>query len=1076
VEPDDLRHHATERLGAVAMAVAIEQCVTPRIEHAEAIEEEHRRTVCVRLELEPAIEKELLLSGGHRLPGRGLAARIGLPLPPTSRPALADISSGIVLRINTLGCLAVAGDDGPLAGAAAQPRRLAVLALVARAGERGITRSKVLGYLWPDADEERGRSTLTKALSALRHDLGSEDLFLAGNDLRLNSDVITSDVTEFEDSVAAGRLEHAASLYEGPFLDGFRLPGAPEFERWAEEERAALEHEYETLLERLATRATTSGAPGSAVGWWRKLAATDTLSSRYALGLMEAMIAAGDRAGALQHARVYEALVEQELDVEPDREVVALARRLRSERGPASDISAPAVPVNASPVVAPVDAASQPEGSSPISSADGPPASVAASRPPDRRAWLVRTPTLVAAGALIATALLIALGVWLRGTSPRPASGTVSPPVIALGRITDYRAPGAGDLARPLTDMLATNLARVSALRVVSNARMYEIVSQMRAAPGQDTLGATLVAAARRVGATELVDGAVYDIGGGRLRLDLRRVDLATGDVRQALSVIGGDPFALADSGTARLVAALGGNGPAGSVADVTTKSIAAYRLYDEGLRAYYRNEMPRAASLFEAALREDSTFAMAAYYDVLANSNSTPLARSSSRALRLAAGATDRERLTILAGFARAAFSPDLAAIAETLMVRYPLEVEGHFYTGEGMVQGGDNLGAIPYFERVVSMDSLSLGGQLARCMACEALQDIVTAYTRVDSLGRAEREARRWIALQPRSTEAWRKLVEVLTYEGRTTEASNDLRTWMAFDVGHRSSEAFINAMIAITAGDFPGAERALDEAIHSADAARRSEAYWYLAISHRHAGRLQQALDDARRHRSLGTLPEPPGTAAGPAVMQAQVLFEQGHYRESAALFDSIARWSVMYREPSMRAKFQAFSMANAASAHAAAGDTGLLAAFADTIRVIAAQSGNDRDRRVEHHVRALLLRARHQDDQAIAEFRIAIGSPNEGYTRTNLELGRLLLAHDRAQEAIATLRPAIHGSIESSNLYVTRTELYEALGQAWHALAQHDSAAAYSGRVLRAWANADPSFGTRLAAARRVVDAR
>src|SRR2546422_3948932 len=43
-------------------------------------------------------------------------------------------------------------------------------------------------------------------------------------------------------------------------------------------------------------------------------------------------------------------------------------------------------------------------------------------------------------------------------------------------------------------------------------------------------------------------------------------------------------------------------------VADVTTASFAAYRMYVAGLRAYYREEdPPGAVRLFEAALAEDS-------------------------------------------------------------------------------------------------------------------------------------------------------------------------------------------------------------------------------------------------------------------------------------------------------------------------------------------------------------------------------------------------------------------------------------------------------------------------------------
>jgi DNA-binding SARP family transcriptional activator len=47
------------------------------------------------------------------------------------------------------------------------------------------------------------------------------------------------------------------------------------------------------------------------------LAALDPLNARYALGLMRTMDAAGDRAGAIQHARIYETLVQEELDLPP---------------------------------------------------------------------------------------------------------------------------------------------------------------------------------------------------------------------------------------------------------------------------------------------------------------------------------------------------------------------------------------------------------------------------------------------------------------------------------------------------------------------------------------------------------------------------------------------------------------------------------------------------------------------------------------------------------------------------------------------------------------------------------------
>jgi Tol biopolymer transport system component/DNA-binding SARP family transcriptional activator len=258
-----------------------------------------------------------------------------------------------VLYLQTFGRLAVTAEGQPLAGAAAQPRRLALLAMLACAGDRGLTREKLLAFFWPDADEERGRRGLSQAVYALRQDLGNEEVILGSKDLRLNADVLRSDVADFAAAASGGQWEKAAGLYAGPFLDGFHLPSAPEFERWAEEQRSAYAREYTEALERLARAATGRVDHLAAVGWWRKLAGQDPLNARVATGLMQALVAAGDRNGALQHARIYEALVEQELNLPPDRDVVALAERIRTEPAPAAQAPLPSAAV-AAPAPAPV--------------------------------------------------------------------------------------------------------------------------------------------------------------------------------------------------------------------------------------------------------------------------------------------------------------------------------------------------------------------------------------------------------------------------------------------------------------------------------------------------------------------------------------------------------------------------------------------------------------------------------------------------------------------------------------------------------------------------------------------------
>jgi DNA-binding SARP family transcriptional activator len=160
-----------------------------------------------------------------------------------------------MLRFRTLGGAVVEGETGPTGGAAAQRRSLALLALLALAGDRGISRDRLMAYLWPEVDPERAGHRLTQALYALRRDLQVGTLFLGSADLRLNAELIGSDVAEFTAAHRAGRLEQAVALYAGPFLDGFFLSGAPEFEHWVDNERAGLARDYAEAFEALAAEA-----------------------------------------------------------------------------------------------------------------------------------------------------------------------------------------------------------------------------------------------------------------------------------------------------------------------------------------------------------------------------------------------------------------------------------------------------------------------------------------------------------------------------------------------------------------------------------------------------------------------------------------------------------------------------------------------------------------------------------------------------------------------------------------------------------------------------------------------------
>jgi DNA-binding SARP family transcriptional activator/tetratricopeptide (TPR) repeat protein len=994
-----------------------------------------------------------------------------------------------VLLIKTLGGLVVYDGARALTGAAQQPRRQAILALLARAGDRGVSRDQLLAILWPDADEERARRGLNQALYALRQDLGSEDAITGNRDLRLDPALVDSDVRLFGEERAAGRFEAAAELWGGPFLRGFNLPGVPEFERWVDTERAALTHDYADLLETLANRATERKDPGGAVPWWRRLAALDPLNARTAEGLMRAQAAAGDEAGALRQAEIFAAFYAAELGVAPDPRINALAERIRrGELRPAVPVAPAAAPA-APPVMAEPQTPPAQSVQSRVTPPEAPPAvsdagaitvtsgwaAVALPAGASRRPAPSGTPLasqarsrkvawMVAAVAAIAA---IALAARLR-PPPRAARNANALPVLAVGRIVDYTKASTGDRAAPLGDMLATNLARVPGLEVVSTSRMLELVAQL--AREGDTSSSAVSRAARAAGASEVIDGALYEVAPGRFRLDLRRVDLATGNVRDAHAIAGVDLFALADSGTRELAALAGGTAPEGSLSAVSTRSEAAYAAYASGLRAFYRGDMPGARQLFGTAVREDSSFAMAQFYLARTETDLARLLDAMERARRLSTMAPPREGLTIRSAWAFYQDDPSFRAVAETLSVNYPAEVAGHLWYGQALTRSQQFSAAIPMFQRVIAMDSLGLKGSRAECLACEAYQALIYNYIALDSLPAAERTVRRWMAGQPESPAPYTVLADLLQLQGRTHDANKALG--QAESRGLDGPTAYLTAsVIAMRAEDYRRSDSILEAHVNVGSVNDRFEAGFQLATSRRAQGRFDAALEAlARSREAYAGTPSERLNERGSLLQGGQALFESGRTKEAIRAFDSTTRLVDPRETPATRDRVRMWALVLRASVYGSLADTLMLRRLADSAELLASESPMQRGRALPAYVRALQLDATGKHNEAAALLRSVPHSPITGLQTFDLLLARALVSAGRPKEAVPVLQVLFHGYRGGGGLYTTQTELHEAMALTWDAAGNADSARAHWTHVAEGWKNADPVLAPRLARAK------
>jgi DNA-binding SARP family transcriptional activator/TolB-like protein len=956
------------------------------------------------------------------------------------------------LRLRTFGGLSIENPEAD-SDAGARPRPLALLAILAVAGAKGLTRDRVLAVLWPETDEERARQSLSQAIYSLRRDVGV-DVALSPPALRLDPARISSDVGDFLAAVAAKNWGEAAALYVGPFLDGFYLADAPEFERWVESERALLTTEGIRAIESVAKASAEQGRLEDAAEHWHRLTRLDPGNSRIAASYMEASAVIGDRAAAIAHGRAHTDFLRRELDARPDRGFEQLMSRLReADTAIITETSKPLLQSVPAPALAPV-AESSPE----LTDVPG------RATPRNPRAWAA----LIAAG-VVAISLVSLLG-WRFATTSR----ALRHPVLAVGRIRDLAAPDSAALGGVLSEMLATSLGRLDELQVIANSRMLELTPR-----DADTSRSALSDAARRAGATEIIEGELIPLPEAKLRLEVRRVDIARGLVRGGYRISGSDRVALFDSLTSMIAADFRVVAPVRSLAEVTTSSPVALRFYEEGLRAFYQFDAYAANRLFQSAVREDSTFAMAAYYawrvaKGFEDPSEGPLG---DRAVALASRASARDRLLILTHVGGARSDLRALAAAETLATNYPRDPEALVRAADVVP---DLQRSLQMLNRSIELDSAANPGSSPVCRLCDAFGLLTARYEWADSLDAVQRTLRRWHAFRPDDAAPWAVESNWLIGQGRRVEAEAADRRYES--LGGKSDNVHLGHLVTSMRLDaLDAADQACREGLVSMDKVQFILYRWHCVIALRMQGRYREALALVRDGRVPNSTLVHRGFA--PDSYQAAILdMEMGRPLIAADEFlriyqpdgDAVvpagaAKVKGQPQWDGLHARYAAWLLTLSATAAVAGGDTLRARRLIDSIETIGHRSLFGRDPLLHHFVRGLLLSRAQQHPAAVREFRAAMHSPAFGYTRINYELAKCLLELKRPAEAIPVVQAALRGGLEGSGLYITRTEMHELLAQSFDANRQRDSAAVHYAVVDRSWASADPQLAGRRAAA-------
>ncbi|HEY7634567.1 MAG TPA: BTAD domain-containing putative transcriptional regulator [Gemmatimonadales bacterium] len=806
-----------------------------------------------------------------------------------------------MFRLRTLGGVNVVDQQGELlTGAATQRRLLALLVALAVAGERGFSRDKLMALLWPDAGEERARHSLTQALYAARRALRIDDLFEVGGDIRLNRARLGSDVQDLQEALDVGDDERAVALYSGAFADGFFLPGSGEFEQWISLQRARLEERIVSALERLAQRDEEAGRGREALQWRKRLAAIRPLDASAAVALMTSLAHAGDRAGALQHARLHETMLREELGLAPDPVVTSLAARLREPVEWAAEMplwaiaeETTATETAPSPEVVPEPSTIAPRTELALAEPARP------ARPRIGWWWVV-------AGAVLTGFLALFLR---RNAAPAPtrqSAASLDQNVV----VAPFRVAGASAslayLREGMVELLSTRLADDSGARSVDAGAVLAAWRAAALGTPTDVPRDTVLRLAASLGAERLVVGSIVGTP-SRMVVTASVIEVASQQTSGRATVEGpADSItALVDRLAARILVA--GAGEDVTLSDQTTESLRALRSYLGGQASFRRGSYSLALRQYEEALRLDSTFALAAV-QLARTADRLRTVRTRTRALGLAwrgkssLDARARALLLALAGPDYPSPSPadEQVAAWERLVDLTPDRAEAWFEFGSRLALEGTVAGEADSRSRAVVALQRALRLEPNHAPSRELLHQLAIGYPGAAAQPDAEEAAAMDSALPLGPFLQWRRAIA----QGDSTTVRR-IRDSLP-QLGPRNLQAIAVAAQAeiISLGD---ARRAVQQL--RARATRLDEQLDATLADHALAlnqGRLHDTESAVNRLRELQ-----PGTHAHLRLRVLDAVYDDGDTAAAAAAARELQRGAAVRRatDPATRAVQQA-----------------------------------------------------------------------------------------------------------------------------------------------------------------------
>ena len=246
----------------------------------------------------------------------------------------APVQESDVLKMLSIRLFGSPGVTSNGAALAIRRRKSRALLYLLAAESAPMQREHLLGLLWPTLERTAAQQSLRTTLHGLKQALG-ESLIVDEDQLGL-SPAVDVDVRVFEHQLTRpapdlDALRAALDLYQGEFLEGFSVSGAPEFDDWL----MSRSEQYH----RLAVRGLTTLA-GLYEGRGDYTTALDALDRSLRLDPLQEDVQrsalrlhylSGDRAGAIRRYDHLRKLLDDEMGVPPMAETRALYDAILNE-------------------------------------------------------------------------------------------------------------------------------------------------------------------------------------------------------------------------------------------------------------------------------------------------------------------------------------------------------------------------------------------------------------------------------------------------------------------------------------------------------------------------------------------------------------------------------------------------------------------------------------------------------------------------------------------------------------------------------------------------------------------------